>query len=121
MNPSLLSVLQPESLSLEPSARHNMDCDHCYELGVKAGVASMMQQTEEFGLNSGLDVKGRAELTALDNPPPEVKQKRKPTAANKKYSKAFKKLAPSFKKKNGSWKKNGFKNCCKGAHKMCKK
>ncbi|GAJ14947.1 unnamed protein product [marine sediment metagenome] len=49
------------------------------------------------------------------------KQKRKPTAANKKYAKAFKKLAPTFKKKNGSWKKNGFKNCCKGAHKMCRK
>jgi hypothetical protein len=49
------------------------------------------------------------------------KKKRKPTAANKKYSKAFKKLAPSFKLKNGSWKKDGFKNCCKGAHKMCKK
>ena len=48
-----------------------MDCDHCYELGVKAGVASMMAATEEYGLNSGLDVKGRAELTALDNPPPE--------------------------------------------------
>ena len=98
-----------------------MDCDHCYELGVKAGVASMMQQTQEFGTSSGLDLKERARLTALDNPPPEVKQKRKPTAANKKYSKAFKKLAPQFKKKNGSWKKNGFKNCCKASHKMCKK
>ena len=101
MNLLLLSVWQPVSLSLEPSARHNMDCDHCYELGVKAGVASMMAATEEYGLNSGLDVKGRAELTALDNPPEEVKQKRKPTATNKKYSKAFKKLAPTFKKKNG--------------------
>jgi len=49
------------------------------------------------------------------------KPKRKPSAANRAYSKAFKKLAPSFKLKNGSWKKNGFKNCCKGAHKMCKK
>jgi hypothetical protein len=49
------------------------------------------------------------------------KPKRKPTAANRKYSKAFKKLAPSFKLKNGSWKKNGFSNCCKASHKMCKK
>ena len=81
----------------------------------------MMQQTQEYGVNSGLDLKERARLTALDNPPPEVKQKRKPTAANKKYSKAFKKLAPKFKLKNGSWKKNGFKNCCKASHKMCKK
>ena len=96
-----------------------MDCEHCYELGVKAGVASMMRQTEEYGLKSGLDLKERARLTALDETPEKVK--RKPTAANKKYSKAFKKLAPTFKKKNGSWKKNGFKNCCKGAHKMCKK
>jgi len=115
-------VLQPEYLLLVPSARHNMDCDHCYELGVKAGVASMMSTTQEYGLNSGLDLPGRATSDALgDGAPPEIKQKRKPTAANKKYSKAFKKLAPSFKKKNGSWKKNGFKNCCKGAHKMCKK
>ena len=96
-----------------------MDCEHCYELGVKAGVASMMRQTEEYGLKSGLDLKERARLTALDETPEKVK--RKPTAANKKYSKAFKKLAPQFKKKNGSWKKNGFKNCCNGAQKKKKK
>ena len=96
-----------------------MDCEHCYELGVKAGVASMMRQTEEFGTSSGLDLKERARLTALDEKPEKVK--RKPTAANKKFSKAFKKLAPEFKKKNGSWKKNGFKNCSKASHKMCKK
>jgi hypothetical protein len=119
MNPSLLSVLQPESLLLVPSARHNMDCEHCYELGIKAGVKSMMSQTQEYGTSSGLDLEERARLTALDATPEKVK--RKPTAANKKYAKAFKKLAPSHKKKNGSWKKNGFKNCSKGAHKMCKK
>ena len=50
-----------------------------------------------------------------------VKSKRKPTAANRAYSRAFKKLAPKFKLKSGSWKKNGFANCCKAAHKMCKK
>ena len=49
------------------------------------------------------------------------KPKRKPTAANRAYSRAFKKLAPSFKLKSGSWKKNGFANCCKASHKMCKK
>lgn len=81
----------------------------------------MMSQTQEYGTSSGLDLEERARLTAMDAAPPEVKQKRKPTAANRKYSKAFKKLAPTFKKKNGSWKKNGFKNCSKGAHKMCKK
>jgi len=50
-----------------------------------------------------------------------AKPKRKPTAANRAYSRAFKKLAPKFKLKSGSWKKNGFANCCKAAHKMCKK
>jgi len=50
-----------------------------------------------------------------------AKPKRKPTAANRAYSRAFKKLAPKFKLKNGSWKKNGFANCCKASHKMCKK
>ena len=51
----------------------------------------------------------------------EAKAKRKPTAANRAYSRAFKKLAPKFKLKNGSWKKNGFANCCKASHKMCRK
>ena len=50
-----------------------------------------------------------------------AKPKRKPTAANRAYSKAFKKLAPKFKLKSGSWKKDGFKHCCKAAHQMCKK
>jgi len=49
------------------------------------------------------------------------KKKRKPTAANRAYSRAFKKLAPKFKLKSGSWKMNGFSNCCKAAHKACKK
>jgi hypothetical protein len=121
MNLSLLTEWRPASLSLEPSASHNMDCEHCYELGIKAGVKSMMSQTQEYGLDSGLDLKERARLTALDAAPPEVKQKRKPTAANRKYSKAFKKLKSNYMKKNGGWKKNGFKNCSKASHKMCKK
>ena len=50
-----------------------------------------------------------------------AKPKRKPTAANRAYSRAFKKLAPKFKLKSGSWKKDGFANCSKAAHKMCKK
>ena len=49
------------------------------------------------------------------------KPKRKPTAANRAYSKAFKKLKSKYMKKNGGWKKNGFSNCCKASHKMCKK
>ena len=57
-----------------------------------------------------------AELAAEESKP-----KRKPTAANRAYSRAFKKLAPEFKLKSGSWKKNGFANCCKASHKMCKK
>lgn len=49
------------------------------------------------------------------------KPKRKVTAANRAYSKAFRSIQSRFKMKNGtSWKKNGFRNCCKAAHKMCK-
>lgn len=51
---------------------------------------------------------------------PLVKPKRKPTAANKRYAAAFKKVKGQYMKKSGGWKKNGFKNCCKAAHKMCK-
>lgn len=50
-----------------------------------------------------------------------TKPKRKPTAANRAYSRAFKKLKSNYMKKSGGWKKNGFANCCKAAHKMCKK
>jgi len=50
-----------------------------------------------------------------------AKPKRKPTAANRAYSKAFKKLKSKYMKKSGGWKKNGFANCCKASHKMCKK
>ena len=48
------------------------------------------------------------------------KPKRKITAANRAYSRAFRSIQSKFKMKNGSWKKNGFRNCCKAAHKMCK-
>jgi hypothetical protein len=48
------------------------------------------------------------------------KPKRKPTAANKAYAKAFKKSQPRFMKQNGGWKKDGFKNCCRAAHRLCK-
>ena len=51
---------------------------------------------------------------------PLVKPKRKATAANRKYAAAFKKVKGRFMKKNGGWKKNGFRNCCRAAHKMCK-
>jgi len=50
-----------------------------------------------------------------------AKPKRKPTAANRAYSRAFKKVQPRFMKKNGGWKKDGFKHCSRAAHKMCKK
>ena len=49
------------------------------------------------------------------------KPKRKITAANRAYSKAFKKVKSKYMKKNGGWKKDGFKNCTRAAHKMCKK
>jgi len=49
-----------------------------------------------------------------------VKQKRKATAASKRYGKAFKKLAPQFKLKSGSWKVNGFRNAVRAAHKLAK-
>jgi len=55
-----------------------------------------------------------AELTAEEKP------KRKPSSANKAYSRAFKKVEHKFKKMNGGWKKNGFRNCCRAAHRLCK-
>jgi len=48
------------------------------------------------------------------------KPKRKPSAANKAYSRAFKKVEHKFKRMNGGWKKNGFRNCCRAAHRICK-
>ena len=51
---------------------------------------------------------------------PLVKPKRKATAANRKYAAAFKKVKGRYMKKSGGWKKNGFRNCCRAAHKMCK-
>ena len=50
-----------------------------------------------------------------------AKPKRKPTAANRAYSRAFKKLKSNYMKKSGGWKKDGFANCSRAAHKMCKK
>lgn len=49
-----------------------------------------------------------------------TKAKRKPTAANRRYAAAFEKSLPRFMKKNGGWKKNGFRNCSRAAHKLCK-
>jgi len=103
-----------------------MDCDHCYSLGIREGYARGFKDAEQATIadRGGDPGASRPERTMMQveefgTVKPVVK--RKPTAANKKYSKAFKKLAPTFKKKNGSWKKNGFKNCCKASHKMCKK
>jgi len=102
------------------------DCDECYQDGYRAGLEAMLQQVREQGIPPEIAPAERARLEAkypkfgkaqISAPKP----KRKPTAANRKYSKAFKKLAPTFKKKNGSWKKDGFKKCSKASHKMCKK
>jgi len=57
-----------------------------------------------------------AELAAATTDKP----KRKVTAANRAYAKAFKKVQPRFMKKSGGWKKNGFRNCSRAAHRMCK-
>ena len=105
------------------------DCPECYTDGYRAGLEAMLQQVREQGIPSEIEPGKRARLEAKYpefgkarvNVPETHKPKRKPTAANKKYSAAFKKLAPSFKLKNGSWKKDGFKNCSKASHKMCKK
>lgn len=94
-----------------------MDCKHCYEVGIQEGYQSGYDDARRGSPARADDEGDRRSLEEIKNVP----IKRKPTAANKKYAKAFKKLAPTFKKKNGSWKKNGFKNCCKASHKMCKK
>ncbi len=52
---------------------------------------------------------------------PAAKPKRKASSSNRAYSKAFKKVKGKYMTKSGSWKKNGFANCCKAAHKMCRK
>jgi len=98
-----------------------MDCQHCYEVGIREGYESGFDDARRGGVSREPSDGDRRNLQEIESAIPLVKEKRKPTAANKKYSKAFKKLAPSFKKNNGSWKKNGFKNCCKASHKMCKK
>ena len=108
------------------SAAHNMDCNHCYDLGIREGYARGFKDAEQGSIadRGGDPGPARPERTMMEveefgTVKPVVK--RKPTAANKKYAKAFKKLAPTFKKKNGSWKKDGFKKCSKASHKMCKK
>ena len=99
----MLDSFQPASLSLGQPAAHNM--------------ADVTMTLDEYEALRRLITSERESEGAVE----EAKAKRKPTAANKKYSRAFKKLAPSFKLKNGSWKKNGFSNCCKASHKMCRK
>ena len=104
------------------------DCPECYTDGYRAGLEAMLQQVREQGIPPEIDPAERARLEAKFpefgkarvNVPETHKQKRKPTARNKAYSKAFKAVAPEFKKKNGSWKKDGFKNCSKKANGMCK-
>lgn len=107
---------------LGPSAVRNMDCQHCYEVGIQEGYqsgyddarrGSPAREDAEGDRRTLEEIQGQVKLAA-------EKPKRKPSAANKKYAKAFKKVSPSFKKKNGSWKKDGFKKSCKAAHKMCK-
>ncbi|AXH79587.1 MAG: hypothetical protein [Circular genetic element sp.] len=95
----------PVYLSLGSSGSHNM-----------ADVTMTLEEYEALRrlITSERESEG-ATIAVAEKP------KRKATAANRKYSKAFKKLAPKFKLKSGSWKKNGFANCCKAAHKMCKK
>lgn len=98
-----------------------MDCQHCYEVGIREGYQTGFDDARRGSPAREESSGDRRTLEEIQTTIPLVKEKRKPTAANKKYSKAFKKLAPSFKLKSGSWKKNGFKNCCKASHKMCKK
>lgn len=67
--------------------------------------------------NSCINCSGNTEIVEeviLDKP------KRKATAANRKYAAAFTKVKGRFMKKSGGWKKNGFRNCCRAAHKLCK-
>jgi hypothetical protein len=101
----MLRSFRPVSLLLERHAERNM-----------AEITMTLDEYEALRrlITSERESEGATVATT-------EKPKRKATAANKKYSKAFKNLAPKFKLKSGSWKKNGFANCCKAAHKMCKK
>jgi len=54
-----------------------------------------------------------------DRVPPSA-PKRKPTAANKKYSKNFAKVKGRFQTTKGKWKKGGFGKAVRAAHKLGK-
>ena len=84
-------------------------------------MATVTLTLDEYEALRALIGSERESEGAIEEARVEDKPKRKPTAANRAYSRAFKKLAPGFKLKSGSWKKNGFANCCKASHKMCKK
>jgi hypothetical protein len=67
---------------------------------------------------SGSTRKGMVRATARRAYEP---KKKKPTAANKAYSRCFKKLKPKYMKKSGGWKQDGFKRCVRAAHKCARR
>jgi len=93
-----------------------MDCQHCYEVGIQEGYQTGYDEARRGMPARDVDEGDRRTLEEIKTVP----IKRKATAANKRYSKAFKKVKSKYMKKNGGWKKNGFRNCCRAAHKMCK-
>ena len=84
-------------------------------------MATVTLTLDEYEALRALIGSERESEGAIEEARVEGKPKRKPTAANRAYSKAFKKLKSKYMKKSGGWKKNGFANCCKASHKMCKK
>jgi hypothetical protein len=63
----------------------------------------------------------RDDARKMSIPKKSPKPKRKPSAANKAYSRAFAKVKGRFQKKNGQWKKGGFGKAVRAAHKLAKK
>jgi len=66
-------------------------------------------------MNQGIAVPSSSRVRAKPKTP------RKPSAANKAYSKAFKKVSPRYRKKNGGWKQNGFRDAVRAAHKLSRR
>jgi hypothetical protein len=100
-----------------------------YEKGYNAGARIALREVEEGLMSTEDDWKNykptmpdsardaRIAKRMAERVPPSS-PKRKPTAANKKYSKNFAKVKPRFMTKAGKWKKNGFRNAVRAAHKL---
>lgn len=83
-------------------------------------MADVTMTLDEYEALRRLITSERESEGAVEEARSTEKPKRKATKANRAYAKAFKSVKSRFMKKGGGWKKDGFKNCCKAAHRLCK-